>query len=251
MEARHQQILSRTGVLHLRLPSDITVSPRRPDTSFPDIPAEFPTVFGDNIRVMPGERFQIHLKEYAVPFCAPSPRRVALSLREPLKQELQKLVAEGTIIPVTEPTEWCTPIVVEPNKDGEIRLCVDLSHLNKLVRTEQCLTPMEEVASIAGDDAKWFTVFDAAKGYHQCPLHEESVLKTMFITPFGRYAFLRASYGVSSISDHYNRRMDEAFTGMTGYKKIIDDVVISAVPKRITSVMFVPSCVTMRRKGSR
>ena len=201
---------------------------RHRDQSFPDIPAEFPTLFDGHIRVMPGEEFRIHVKEDAVPFCASSPRRVALSLREPLKTELQKLVAENIIAPVTEPTEWCAPIVVEPKKNGGIRPCVDLSHLNKFVRTEQYQSPipLEEVASITASEAKWFTVFDAAKGYHQCPLHKDSVPKTTFITPFGRYAFLRAPYGVSSISDHYNRRMDEAFAGLTGFKKIVDDVVI-------------------------
>ena len=198
------------------------------DPPFPDVRSEYPTVFDGHIRVMPGEQFKIHLREDAVPFCVSSPRRVPLSLREPLKEELQKLMDEDIIVPVTEPTEWCAPIVVEPKKDGGVRLCVDLSHLNKFVRTEQYQspTPLEEVASITESNAKWFTVFDAAKGYHQCPLHQDSVLKTTFITPFGRYAFLRAPYGVSSISDHYNRRMDEAFSGLTGYKKIVDDVVI-------------------------
>ena len=35
--------------------------------------------------------------------------------------------------------------------------------------------------------AKYFTVFDALKGYHQCPLDEESQKLTTFITPFGRH----------------------------------------------------------------
>ena len=119
-------------------------------SSFPDITAEFPTVFDGRIRVMPGEYFKIHLKEDAVPFCATSPRRVALSLRQPLKEELLKLESEGIIVPVKEPTEWCAPIVVEPKKGGGIRLCVDLSRLNKFVRREhyQSPTPIEEVASI-------------------------------------------------------------------------------------------------------
>ena len=77
------------------------------DSSFPDIPTEFPTVFDVRIRVMPGEHFKIHLKDDAVPFCATSPRRVALSLREPLKEELRKLESEGIITAIKEPTEWC------------------------------------------------------------------------------------------------------------------------------------------------
>ena len=111
-----------------------------------------------------------------------------------------------------EPTEWCAPIVVERKKGGGIRLCVDLSRLNKFVRRElyQSSTSLEEVASIIDSKARWFTVFDATKGYHKCPLHEDSELKTIFITPLGRYAFLRAPYVVSSISEHYNSHIDEA-----------------------------------------
>ena len=59
---------------------------RGQDAPFPDIPSEFPTVFDGHIRVMPGEEFKIHLTEDAVPFCVSSPRRVPLSLREPLKE---------------------------------------------------------------------------------------------------------------------------------------------------------------------
>ena len=90
----------------------------------------------------------------------------------------------------------------------------------------QSPTPIEEVASIRSSEARWFTVFDALKGYHQCPLAEDSRPLTTFITPFGRFAFLRAPYGVTSISEHYNRRMDEAFEGLTGFRKVVDDVII-------------------------
>lgn len=118
-------------------------------------------------------------------------------------------------------TEWCAPIVVTPKKGTEnIRMCVDLSHLNKYVKREryQCSTPAEAVADIASNNAKIFTKLDALKGYHQCPLDKESQLLTTFIAPFGRFKYLRAPYGISSISEHYNRRMDEAFAGLKGYR---------------------------------
>ena len=190
---------------------------------------EFDRVFDGRIRTMPGEEFTIHLREDARPFCVTTPRRVPLSLREPLKAELDRLEAEGVIRRVTTPTEWCAPIVVTPKKGGAgVRLCVDLSQLNKYVRRElyQSPTPIEEVASIHASEAKWFTVFDALKGYHQCPLAEDSQLLTTFTTPYGRFAFLRAPYGVTSIAEHYNRRMDEAFEGLTGFRKVVDDVII-------------------------
>ena len=110
----------------------------------------------------------------------------------------------------------------------KIRMCVDLSHLNKYVRREryQCPTLVQAVADIASENAKVFTKLDALKGYHQCLLDEESQLLTTFITPFGRFKYLQAPYGISSISEHYNRRMDEAFAGLSGYRRVVDDVVI-------------------------
>ena len=93
--------------------------------------------------------------------------------------------------------------MVTPKKDSDrIRLCVDLTHLNKYVRREryQSDPPAQAVANIAADEAKIFTKMDALKGYHQYPLDEASQLLTTFITPIGRFKFLRAPYGISSYS---------------------------------------------------
>ena len=120
-----------------------------------------------------------------------------------LKAELDLLQSQGVISPVTEPTEWCAPIVVTPKKDSEdIRMCVDLSRLNKYVRREryQSSTPAQAVADIAADNAKIFTKLDAMKGYHQCPLDEESELLTTFITPFGRFKYIHEPPMVSPLS---------------------------------------------------
>ena len=87
-------------------------------------------------------------------------------------------------------------------------------------------TPSDAAADISSKNANCFTVFDALKGYHQCPLDEQSQLLTTFMTPFGRFKFLRAPFGICSISEHYNRRMDEAFQGLDNYRRIVDDVII-------------------------
>ena len=88
------------------------------------------------------------------------------------------------------------PIVVTPKKrTDKIRMCVYLSHLNKYVKRDryQCSTPAEVVADIAASNANVFTKLDALKGYDQCPLDEAT---TTFITPFGRFKYLRAPYGI-------------------------------------------------------
>lgn len=74
-------------------------------------------------------------------------------------------------------------------------------------------SPAEAVVDIAASNAKFFTVLDTMKGYHQCPLHQKSQLLTTFITPFGRFKYLQAPYRIFSISEHYNCCMAEAFAG--------------------------------------
>ena len=186
-------------------------------------------MFDDHINTMEGEKFHITLTDDAQPFCIHNPRAIPFPYRDKLKTEIDLLQKQGIIFPVTVPTEWFAHIVVTPKKGTDkVRMCVDLSRLNRFVKREryQSATPAEAVADIAEGKAKVFTKFDALKGYHQCPLDEEIQLLTTFITPFGRFKYLCAPYGISSISEHYNRRMDEAFVGLTGYRRIVDDVVI-------------------------
>ena len=40
------------------------------------------------------------------------------------------------------------------------------------------------------------------------------------------FKYLRAPYGISSISEHYERCMAEAFTGLSGFCQIVDNIVI-------------------------
>ena len=203
--------------------------PRPHSVTSEDLMSDFPSVFDGQVKAMEGERFHIILTNDAKPFCVKTPRQIPFAYRDKLRAELTTLQEQGIIMPVTHPTEWCAPIVVTPKKESEsIRMCVDLSHLNRYVKREryQSATPAQAVADITAEDAKIFTKMDAKKGYHQCPLDEGSQDLTTFITPFGRFKFLRAPYGISSISEHYNRRMDEAFDGLLGFRRVVDDVVI-------------------------
>ena len=230
-------------------PATITNTPTESPPLSPEYAKnQYPTIFDGQIRSMEGEKFHISLTDNARPFCVNTPRSIPFAYREKLKAELDLLQAQHIIAPVVEVTEWCAPIVVTPKKNTDrIRMCVDLSRLNRYVRREryQSPTPAEAVAYIAASSAKVFTVLDAMKGYHQCPLDEDSQLLTTFITLYGRFKYLRAPYGISSISEHYDRRMAEAFTGLTGFRRIVDDIVIydSDPQQHTTHVMqFLQRC---------
>ena len=119
-------------------------------------------------------------------------------VHEPLRTS-QRIYREQQhiITPVTEPTDQCASIVVTPKKNSDsIHICVDLSHLNRCVKQEWYQSPC------AAEAVADFTILDARKGYHQCPLDAQSQLLTTFITPFGRFKYLRTLYGMLSISEH-------------------------------------------------
>ena len=170
---------------------------------------------------MEGELFKIALMENAQPFSVKAPRAVPFAYREKLRQELDSLQQQDIIAPVAQPTEWCALIMVAPKKGtDDIRLCVDLSKLNRYVCREryQSSTPAEAVGDIAASEAQVFTILDAKKGYHQCLMNDQSQLLTTFLTSFGHFKYKRAPYGLSSIAEHYNRRMAEAFEGLSGFR---------------------------------
>ena len=77
--------------------------------------------------------YHIQLKQSAIPFALCTPRRVALPLLPKIKAELTRMEDMGVISKVEAPTEWCAGMVAVPKPDGNIRICVDLTKLNRSV----------------------------------------------------------------------------------------------------------------------
>ena len=102
---------------------------------------------------------------------------------------------------------------------------MDLTKLNKYAKRPTHPGPSpQEVVSDVPPNQKFVTTLDAIKGYWQIPLAKESQPLTTFITPWGRYKFLRAPIGLSSTGDKYNLLMDAAFDGLHNVTKIVDDI---------------------------
>lgn len=174
---------------------------------------EYKDVFAARDEPFGKEKYKIHLEPNAIPCRVTKCRNIAYANMGKLKKELEKLTEEKIISKMTVPTEWVNPIVVTNKKNSDdIRLCIDFRHLNKFCQREHftSLTVQETVQLMEADKAKFFSKFDAKKGYHQCELDEESKNLTTFLTPFGRFRYERAPFGVNSIPEHYNRRMREA-----------------------------------------
>lgn len=170
--------------------------------------------------------YKITLEEDAQPFSLSVPRKVPLPLYEETKKELDRMLESGVISKVDRPTAWCAPMVVTPKANGKVRVCVDLTALNRYVKRENHPLPAVDVTLARLSGGTVFTKLDANSGFWQTPLSEESRHFTTFITPWGRFMFNVLPYGISSGSEKFQKNMNLILEGMDGVECSIDDVLI-------------------------
>ncbi|XP_062589079.1 uncharacterized protein LOC134250729 [Saccostrea cucullata] len=89
--------------------------------------------------------------------------------------------------------------------------------------------PLKTVEEVAANlkHAKHFTTLDAASGFYQIQLTEESSWLATFNTPFGRFNFERLPFGISSAPEVFQRAMSHVFENQP-CEVIADDILIWA-----------------------
>ncbi|CAH2096659.1 unnamed protein product [Euphydryas editha] len=90
-----------------------------------------------------------------------------------IREQVQKLLDAGVIQESSSP--FASPIVLVKKKDNSYRLCVDYRELNSNTVPERYPLPRieEQIDQLAG--ANFFSSLDMAAGFHQIPVHPNSV----------------------------------------------------------------------------
>ena len=188
-----------------------------------DIEMEYSDLF-QGIGHLPGKH-KIHIDPNVTPVVHP-PRRIPISMRDKVKDELSRMVKEGIIKKVTKPTSWVNSMVVVTKPNGSIRICIDPRDLNKAVKRQHYpLLTVEEVVSRM-PNAKVFSKIDCTSGFWQLELDNESSKLCTFNTPFGRYRYLRLPFGIKCASELYQSKMSEMIEDIEGTEVIMDDILI-------------------------
>ena len=153
-------------------------------------------------------------------------RKVPFPLQNKLKAELDKMERDEVITPVDEPTDWVSSLVVVMKKNGQLRVCLDPRDLNRAIKREHYQLPSraEITAQFAG--AKYFSKLDASSGFWQIQLDDESSKLCTFITPYGRYKFLRLPFGICSAPEVYHKIVHQMFQHIPGVNTMMDDVIV-------------------------
>ena len=67
---------------------------------------------------------------------------------------------------------------------------------------------------------------DFHAGYHHIPLDEDSILKTAFISPFGKYKYLKVPFGLAQVPTYFQELMNKVLKNLTFAIAYLDDIII-------------------------
>ena len=108
-----------------------------------------------------------------------------------------------------------------------MQLCLDPARFNRvLIRPVHMRPTLTNILPrLAG--VKDLTLIDTNLNYHNLKLHKQSSYLTTFSCTFGRYRYIRLSFGVVPTRDMFQRETEEMFHGLRNVFYIADDILIA------------------------
>ena len=111
----------------------------------------------------------LHMKPDATPRFF-KPRPVPFAIKDAISQELDRLEKQGIISKVPH-SQWATPIVPVPKKDGKFRICGDYKvTVNQALSVEEYPLPTPEELFSTLSSGKIFSKLDLSQAYLQLPI---------------------------------------------------------------------------------
>ena len=94
----------------------------------------------------------LRIDENAQPKVLPC-RKISLAIDGSVKEELDRLVEKGVLVPVIEPTAWVSQMAVVHKPSGKLRICIDPQPLNAALKREPYKLPvLDDVLPKLKDD---------------------------------------------------------------------------------------------------
>ena len=186
---------------------------------------EYADVFSSTPGEAQVEPFSIRLEQDALPSSRP-PYQVPIHLREEVNGEINKLLKSNIIEPSTS-VDWCAPIVPVRKPDKTIRLCVDYRELNKVTPLDRHIIPtLPDILDRVGQAAV-LSKIDLTSGFHQIQVDAHSRDLTTFLSPRGKFRFVRMPFGLKNAPSHFQRCMEKVLQPVSRFAAVyIDDIIV-------------------------
>ena len=187
----------------------------------------FPELF-DGIGTMKDAEVILDVNPDIEPVVQP-PHKIPQAMVKPLKCEIDRMLELGVIhkLDINEATDWVNNLVLVRKPNGKLRVCLDPRTINKVLRfnVHNSRTFQDISSSIRG--VKKISKIDANSGFWTLPMSQESQLLTTFNTPWGRFCFVKMSFGLNQVQYFFQYYMDINFHDINPTTNIIaNDVMI-------------------------
>ncbi|GFX04294.1 uncharacterized protein K02A2.6 [Trichonephila clavipes] len=149
------------------------------------------------------------------------------ALKERIETELNRLVAEDIIEPVTY-SDWATPIVPVIKQNGNLRICGDYKvTINPGLKIEQYPLPRIEDIFAELSGGEFFTKIDLSKAYLQLLVDEQDRHLLRINTHKGLFRYKRMNYGIALAPAVWQRAIEQVLSGIAGVHVFLDDITIT------------------------
>lgn len=174
-----------------------------------------------------GSMKEITVKLFVKPGSEPvfrKARPVPYAIRPKVEADLDALVESGVLEPVTT-SEWATPIVPVPKKNGGIRTCGDFKvTLNPVLVAEQYPLPLIDDLFAGLVRGKKISKIDLNQAHLQRHVEEQSRKLLTINTHKVLFRYRRLPFGITSAPALFQRAMDQILTGLPGVQCYLDDI---------------------------
>jgi hypothetical protein len=115
-------------------------------------------------------------------------QRMNPTLKDIVKEELQKLLQANLIYPISD-SQWLSPLVIVPKKNGKWRICVDFQELNKSTHRDYFPLPFIDQVLNTLFGKKYFSFLDGFSDYNQIRIAPEDQEKATLTCPWGTHVY--------------------------------------------------------------
>lgn len=186
---------------------------------------EFPELFMEGLGEYKGPEVSLNVRADAVPRYLRA-RPVPFPQKQQVKEELQRMVKEGVLTPVTY-SKWATPIRVVKKDDGSLRICGDYrATVNVAIDVDTYPLPTATEAFVKLSGGRVFSKLDLKQAYTQLKVDQKTAELLTLNTPLGLMRMNRLAFGVSAAPGIFQRVMSSALADMEGVACLLDDVAI-------------------------
>ena len=148
-------------------------------------------------------------------------RRFSPQMAREIEEHTTEMLKNGICRPSNSP--WSSQVLLSRKKDGTMRFCIDYRKLNDVTIKDDY--PMPNIRDLIDEvnGSKFFSCMDMPSAYWHIPMDSESIPKTAFQTPQGKYEMLRMPYGMRNSQATQQRLVDRVFEPVPNTRAYVDN----------------------------